>query len=99
MHKAPALAHRPRTEHALAAGGALVRALSLALALAPAYVLVLVLFLLLLRFLRNRFPIRPQHHDLIVLRLRARFLGNACRRLHARASLTQLRGMLAAVAL
>ena len=25
MHKAPALAHRPRTEHALAAGGALVR--------------------------------------------------------------------------
>ena len=42
MHKAPALAHRPRTEHALAAGGALVRALSLALALAPAYVLVLV---------------------------------------------------------
>ena len=34
MHKAPALAHRPRTEHALAAGGALVRALSLALALA-----------------------------------------------------------------
>ena len=74
MHKAPALAHRPRTEHALAAGGALVRALSLALALAPAYVLVLVLFLLLLRvllrFLRNRFPIRPQHHDLIVLRLK-----------------------------